>query len=97
MITNKNDKKDYEDRRKIIATTIASPLSSLVAKFVTYPIDTIKTKIQANRSGLHHLSDYNFGHSIKLSITLLIKQNRFISRKELEVIFLVQQLLLSVL
>lgn len=41
--------KEKENKRLLIATSIASPLSSIIAKFVTYPIDTIKTKIQANR------------------------------------------------
>lgn len=54
-------------KRKVIATTIASPLASLIAKFVTYPIDTVKTKIQADTIKLHSLSSYKVGHSLELS------------------------------
>lgn len=54
-------------KRKIAATTLASPLASLIAKFVTYPIDTIKTKVQADRMSLRNISSYKVGHSFDLS------------------------------
>jgi hypothetical protein len=57
---------DLYNRRKVIATTIASPLASLIAKFITYPIDTVKTQIQANTIKLHDLSNYKVGHSLSL-------------------------------
>lgn len=63
--TGTND--EVYNQRKVIATTIASPLASLIAKFVTYPIDTVKTKIQADTIKLHTLSSYKVGHSLELS------------------------------
>ena len=61
------DKDEAYKQRKIIATSLASPIASFIAKFVTYPIDTIKTKIQADRVALKDLSNYKVGHSIELS------------------------------
>ena len=61
------DKDEAYKQRKIIATSLASPIASFIAKFVTYPIDTIKTKIQADRMALKDLSNYKVGHSIELS------------------------------
>lgn len=63
---------DLEKRKKVIATTIASPIATIIAKFACHPIDTIKSKIQARASKLHNLSEYEMGHSIELGITLFI-------------------------
>jgi hypothetical protein len=32
---------------RVLATTLASPLSSVIAKYACHPIDTIKSKVQA--------------------------------------------------
>ena len=76
-ITFLNTMKDINDdtykQRKVIATSMTSPLASFIAKFVTYPIDTVKTKIQADRIALKNLSNYKVGHSIELSSYFAIK------------------------
>jgi|JI9StandDraft_2_1071091.scaffolds.fasta_scaffold687296_2 hypothetical protein len=43
----KINESNIEERRKLIGTTIASPLASIIAKYACHPIDTIKSKIQA--------------------------------------------------
>ena len=55
-------------QRKVVATSIASPLASLIAKFVTYPIDTIKTKVQADQISMRNISSYKLGRSFDLSM-----------------------------
>lgn len=47
---------DVQERRKLIATSIASPIATVIAKYVCHPIDTIKSKVQARASHLHGLS-----------------------------------------
>lgn len=71
-------------RRKVIATSIASPLASLIAKFATYPIDTLKTQIQADRMKLHSLSHYKVGHSLALSNPLSTQSRASSSRRASE-------------
>ena len=70
MTENEQLTKDKANKRLLIATGLASPIASVVAKFVTYPIDTVKTKIQADRISLHRISDYKVGHSLRLSKTI---------------------------
>lgn len=48
----------------MVATTIASPFATVVAKYLTHPIDTIKSKVQARSTEMHTLSAYKIGHSI---------------------------------
>ena len=48
----------------MVATTIASPFATVVAKYLTHPIDTIKSKVQARSAEMHRLSEYKLGHSI---------------------------------
>lgn len=55
-MSESKESEDLYNKRKIIATTISSPIASLIAKFVTYPIDTVKTKVQADTIRLHNLS-----------------------------------------
>ena len=44
-----------------MATSLASPFASMIAKFVMHPIDTIKTKVQVNRVALKSVTDYKSG------------------------------------
>lgn len=60
----KKESEDVEHRRKMVATTIASPFATVVAKYLTHPIDTIKSKVQARSAEMHRLSEYKLGHSI---------------------------------
>ena len=55
------------DKRNILATSIASPFASMIAKFVLHPIDTIKSKVQVNRMQLKKVSDYKPGTVLQLS------------------------------
>lgn len=55
---------DENERRKIIATAMVSPLASVIAKYAVHPIDTIKSKIQARSASMHKLSEYKLGHSL---------------------------------
>ena len=48
----------------LIATTIASSIASVIAKYACHPIDTIKSKVQARATSMHKLSEYKVGHSI---------------------------------
>lgn len=52
----KNSESNLEERRKLIGTTIASPLASIIAKYACHPIDTIKSKIQAKSTEMHSIS-----------------------------------------
>jgi hypothetical protein len=88
MTENDQLTKEKNDKRLLIATSLASPLASVVAKFVTYPIDTVKTKVQADRINLHRLSDYKVGHSLRLSKTNSMQLNRSTNCKGLRVSFL---------
>ena len=58
--------KDRRDRIKVLATTLASPLSSVISKYACHPFDTIKSKVQARATHLHGLSEYKVGHSFEL-------------------------------
>lgn len=60
----KKDSNDVEHKRKMVATTIASPFATIIAKYLTHPIDTIKSKVQARSTEMHKLSEYKVGHSI---------------------------------
>jgi hypothetical protein len=49
----KTDQEDFYERKKLIATSIASPIATIIAKFVCHPIDTIKSKVQARSTQMH--------------------------------------------
>lgn len=44
-----------------MATSIASPFASMIAKFIMHPLDTIKSKVQVNRIALKSVNDYKPG------------------------------------
>jgi hypothetical protein len=82
MIDKIDPVEDLYSQRKVIATTIASPLASVIAKFVTYPIDTLKTQVQANRIALQKVSDYKVGHSLNLGTFLKTKPKIFTKHRD---------------
>ena len=47
-----SEQTDVDNRKRVVATSIASPVASLLAKYACHPIDTIKSKIQARASSL---------------------------------------------
>jgi hypothetical protein len=46
------------------ALSIGSSIASMIAKFTTHPIDTIKAKIQVNRMKMRNVSDIKIGNAI---------------------------------
>jgi hypothetical protein len=46
------------------ALSISSSIASMIAKFVTHPIDTIKSKLQVNTIQIRNLSDIRLGNAI---------------------------------
>lgn len=60
--------KSRENKEKAIAISIASSLASIIAKFATHPIDTIKAKLQVSRMEMRTLSDVKLGGAIELGI-----------------------------
>lgn len=61
------EQNDLDKRRNLVATSIASPFASMIAKFLLHPIDTIKAKVQVNRMALHSVTDYKPGTILNLS------------------------------
>lgn len=55
----------------MLATSIASPFASMIAKFVMHPIDTIKSKVQVNRIALKSVTDYKAGMVTNLGTFLV--------------------------
>lgn len=51
---------------------MGSSLASLIAKFLTHPIDTIKSKLQVSRIQMRTISDVKLGTAIQLGLCLLI-------------------------
>ena len=49
------------EAEKLRTTMMASTLAGSVAKFVVHPIDTIKAKVQVNRSRIDNLQDFRQG------------------------------------
>ena len=45
----------------IAATSLASTLAGFIAKVVVHPIDTVKAKVQVNRTRIDNLKDFNKG------------------------------------
>jgi hypothetical protein len=41
--------KDKKDKQEAIALSIGSPFASMISKFITYPLDTVKAKLQVSR------------------------------------------------
>lgn len=66
MMSGQAEEDEIYNKRKMVATTIAAPLASFIAKFVTYPIDTVKSKIQASTAEFHSFKNYKVGHSLQL-------------------------------
>ena len=91
---SEEDQNAYK-KRKLIATTVASPLASVIGKYLTYPIDTIKTMVQADRLEMKNISNYKVGRSLELGKPGSIQQRAFISRKVSGVSFLESLLLHS--
>ena len=50
----------------MLATSLASPFASMIAKFFVHPIDTIKSKLQISTIKWHNLADYKPGTVLKL-------------------------------
>jgi hypothetical protein len=48
----------------MIALSISSSFASMIAKFVTHPIDTIKSKLQVNTIQMRNLSDIKLGNAL---------------------------------
>jgi hypothetical protein len=46
----------------------------MIAKFVMHPVDTIKSKVQVNRTQLKYVTDYKPGMAVNLSISLIISE-----------------------
>lgn len=47
-----------------MATAIASMPATVVAKYVTHPIDTIKAKVQVSRLQMRKVTDFKFGQAL---------------------------------
>ena len=58
---------DYDKKRNMLATSIASPFAGMIGKFVMHPVDTIKAKVQVNRMTLRTVADYKPGTVTKIS------------------------------
>lgn len=72
-------------KRNIMATSIASPFASMIAKFVMHPIDTIKSKVQVNRMQLKSVSDYKIGMVTNISTLFFIKLSKPSETRECQV------------
>lgn len=50
-----------DKKNELAATSVASTLAGFIAKIAVHPIDTIKAKVQVNRSRVDNLKDFNKG------------------------------------